>query len=354
MISLDLRHLPESYEVELCHDQGYFPVVVGLRGDEVVAILRGGAGHIGIRGRLDLVRSMDGGKTWQAPRVIVDSEVDDRNPAAGLATDGTLILAYHAQGSYNAQGHFDSSLKHAQARLTLSSDGGFTWTPTHPLGYEPYSAYSPYGHIVALPDGTLFMPIYGPQPGNVANEIAVRDGACLVRSYDNGQTWSDPSCIALGYNETALAILPNGDALAAVRSDDRGQMLAVCRSSDGGRTWSKPIQITAELEHPADLTVLTNGWILMVFGIRHDPLGIHALISRNNGHTWDVRRLLVADSLPGPDLGYPSIARSGDHLVIVYYSAPRREWSQADDPTGCVARALLVSERQLVRALGDI
>jgi hypothetical protein len=276
--------------------------------------------------------------------------VDDRNPAFGMAVDGTLVLAYHAQGSYDRQGRYDGTLNRAQARLTWSHDVGNTWEQTQPLSYEPFATFSPYGHIMSLPDGLMLMPIYGARAGEGSPS---RDGAYLLRSRDSGRTWDDPTLVATGYNETALVGLPNGDLLAALRSDDRGQMLSVCRSSDAGRTWSKPIQITSEMEHPADLTVLSNGWVLMAFGVRHEPLGVQALISRNNGHTWDVRRLLVADQLPGPDLGYPSMARVEDKLVIVYYSAPRHEWSLVDDPKGCVARALIVSERELVRGFGD-
>jgi hypothetical protein len=87
--------------------------------------------------------------------------------------------------------------------------------------------------------------------------------------------------------------------------------------------------------------------------VRHEPLGVQAMISRNNGHTFDVRRLLVSDGLPGPDLGYPSAVKVGDRIVIGYYTAARHEWQASDSPLGCQARALSVSERELVRACGD-
>ncbi|MBI1924373.1 exo-alpha-sialidase, partial [Candidatus Poribacteria bacterium] len=85
MISLALRQLPSAFEVYLCRDEGYFPVLINPHGEDILAVVRAGAGHVGITGRLDAVRSPDGGKTWTAPAVIVDSEVDDRNPAVGQA-----------------------------------------------------------------------------------------------------------------------------------------------------------------------------------------------------------------------------------------------------------------------------
>ena len=46
--------------------QGYFPVICGLGGAACVVVLRGGAGHLGLDGRLDTVRSLDAGRTWAA------------------------------------------------------------------------------------------------------------------------------------------------------------------------------------------------------------------------------------------------------------------------------------------------
>jgi BNR repeat-like domain len=236
------------------------------------------------------------------------------------------------------------------ARYTRSIDSGITWEAPRDLAYKPLVRHSPYGHIVNLPDGRLLMPIYG---NNAGASASTRDHSFLLSSSDNGRTWDDPKLIAQGYNETALLPLPNGDLLAALRSDDRGQLLAVCRSADVGRSWSRPIQITNELEHPADLVQLANGWVLLIFGVRHEPLGVQAMISRNNGHTFDVRRLLVCDGLPGPDLGYPSAVKVGDRIVIGYYTAARHEWQASDSPLGSQARALSISERELVRAFGD-
>ena len=92
---IDVRQLENSYETVVVNGQGYFPVIIATPTDEVHVVLRGGAPHMGIGGRLDLVRSLNAGVTWSTPQVIVDSEKDDRNPSLGQASDGTLVLAYH-------------------------------------------------------------------------------------------------------------------------------------------------------------------------------------------------------------------------------------------------------------------
>ncbi|MBL8221867.1 MAG: carbohydrate porin, partial [Bryobacterales bacterium] len=83
---------------------GYFPVAIALKNGDVLAVIRGGAPHIGVKGRLDLVRSSNGGKTWSAPWTAVDGEFDDRNPAMGQLKDGTIVLAYAIASGYDETG----------------------------------------------------------------------------------------------------------------------------------------------------------------------------------------------------------------------------------------------------------
>ena len=348
MNPVDLRELPSASEVYLCHDEGYFPVLINPQGEELLAVLRGGAGHVGITGRLDAVRSLDGGKTWETPIVIVDTEVDDRNPAVGQAPDGTVVLAYHAQGSYDENGAWARDLRRAQMRITRSYDGGATWEASQPLNYIPMEKHSAYGRICTLTDGTMLLPIYG---SDIEETDRTDDCAYILRSRDNGQTWGEPTLIAAGYNETGLISLPNGDLLAAMRSGDQRALLSVSRSVDGGQTWTKPISVTSDREHPADLTLLSNGWVILFFGVRHEPFGVGAIVSKDNGHTWDARRLLVCDDLGDNDLGYPSTVKLGDRLITVYYSAPRK-WNAPDfHGEGAFARGLLYSESALLAAI---
>ena len=47
MNSIDLRELPGASEVYLCHDEGYFPVLINPQGQEILAVLRGWCGACG-------------------------------------------------------------------------------------------------------------------------------------------------------------------------------------------------------------------------------------------------------------------------------------------------------------------
>jgi len=86
--------LPSIERMDVVVGQGFFPVAMRLQDGRIAVVLRGGAGHLGIQGRLDIVFSDDEGKTWTGPSVVNDSPVDDRNPALGQATDGTLVVGF--------------------------------------------------------------------------------------------------------------------------------------------------------------------------------------------------------------------------------------------------------------------
>lgn len=345
---LDVRTLPGTSEVIAYKDGGLFPVLA-ISGDAVVAALRGGAGHLGLDGRMEVVRSLDAGRTWSPPAIVIDSEFDDRNPAFGVTKNGTLVLAYHRQGNYDEQGNWlrreAMEESRVEVRVTRSHDQGLTWETPYSLGVELLASGSSFGKIVALTDGTLLMPIYA-RPiaallGGRVSEVA-GDGDCsyLVRSHDDGVTWGEPTLIAVNKNETALIVLSDGEVLALMRSIPPDQALYSSRSEDGGHTWSTSVQVTGPRQHPADLVQLANGDILMTYGNRTAPYRIEGKVSRDGGRTWLPPLLTFSAPLYGydlpperpTDLGYPSSVvqrRAGPGLgVTIYYYNPsvRKPW----------------------------
>lgn len=357
MDAIDVRHLPGSEVVDVIRGQGYFPVIAALGKEELLIVLRGGAGHIGIEGRLDVVRSTDSGKTWGAPQTVADSERDDRNPALGVTKDDTIVLAYHWQGSYDAEGNWDRSVRKTDTRVVRSTDGGRTWGEDTLINDTPINGASPFGKIRKI-DGVLHMPIYGGEKvvGDSDRVVRVGPSTCptyLLRSTDGGRTWRDPTLVALGLNEGDFLVLPDGTWLFTARAEQRDdQSIHTCRSTDGGWTWTYGARVTAHGEHPPDLTLLSNGWILLTFGHRLFPFGVQGLISRDGGCTWSEQRLLFEDACHGGDSGYPSTVRllSG-RLVTVFYSAGTPEKPQYGlSDAGALCRAICYDEAALISA----
>ena len=301
--------------------QGYFPVAIRLKNGDVLAVHRGGAPHVGVKGRLDLVRSSNGAKTWSAPWTAVDESLDDRNPALGQLKDGTIVLAYVIAGGYDETGLRFKGERSARmfdgVYLVFSKDNGRTWSkpvrdPVIHKFYNGQGHVSPYGKLVQLPDGSVLMAVYFEFFDARGNESYV------FRSTDGGKTWGEPVLLGKHFNETGITRLRDGRILAALRSEKSGA-ISITESKDQGRSWSAPVQITADREHPADLIQLKDGRVLMVFGERNAPRGVHAMLSAD-GRAWDnAKPIVLADDAPNSDCGYPSSVELGKGKVVTLY-----------------------------------
>lgn len=376
---LDLRALPSTRETLVYRNGGLFPVLALCRDGTVVAAVRGGAGHLGGEGRVEVVRSSNMGRSWSAPMVVADSERDDRDYAFGVSTQGTLILAYHRTGQYDETGlwrlqPFDpAGDDQIDIQVIRSLDNGLTWEPPTALTVEGLQAGNPFGKIISLADGVLLMAVYSrPSPTILGERLAeVSDNAdCsyLVRSYDDGQSWGEPTVIATRMNETGLLALPDGDVLAVTRSFGTEQALYTTRSADGGRTWSTPVRLTQARQHPADLIQLSDGSLLLTYGNRTPPYRVEGRISRDGGRSWLDTVLVLSGPLYGydlaasrtTDLGYPSsVVHQGRGVTMYYYHPAVRQAWRADSQAktrfyqseGYTAVAVTWDETELLAAI---
>jgi hypothetical protein len=313
-------------------NQGYFPVALRLQDGRIAVVLRGGDAHVGIRGRLDMVFSSDEGATWSKPVVVVDTPVDDRNPALGQATDGTLVLAYWQYNSFDEQGRPYRPLRADKVStwVTRSTDGGKTWSDSLPIDVADIRWGSPFGRMLTLPDGAMLLAIYGSAVQTDAQQPAstVQVGH-IYRSTDMGKSWKRWSTLGPRCAEPALARLQTGKIVAAVRTSDSGGV-ALMESTDDGRTWSAPKRLTPDSVHPGDLLPLPDGRMLLMAGYRvGDPFGVCGMVSDASG-TFDWQHhFLVVDDLLSRDCGYPSSVLLKDGRVLtVYYGRSKEhpEW----------------------------
>lgn len=289
---------------------GYFPVLLKLQNGDLLAVVRGGAPHVGVGGRLDVIRSKDGGLTWSKPKTVADEPPDSRNPAFGQAPDGRIVLLYSVTGPY-VNGKFTSN---ESGKYTVwvrtSEDNGETWSSPTQIPVANWQYGSPYGRIVALKDGTLLANIY------VWNLRPSGYASCVYRSMDGGKTWGDMSLIAEGFNETALCVMPDDRIIAVMRSSGLSQT----ESTDGGRTWTKPVQVTRGARLPADIIRLASGNLLLVYGCRLVPYGVQAILSRDGGKTWDYEhRVMVEWNSMNIDCGYPSSVQLPDGTILTMH-----------------------------------
>ena len=109
-----------------------------------------------------------------------------------------------------------------------------------------------------------------------------------------------------------------------------GRLIAMARSSgltcfesdDKGRSWRRTGVVTKPAQHPADLCLLANGHVLLVYGSRIWPYGVGAMVSRDGGRTWDrSRRVMLGWDSQNTDTGYPSAVQLDDGTIVVLYYA---------------------------------
>ncbi len=347
--TLDIRALPGSRETVAYQGGGQFPVLTLATDGTIVAVLRGGAGHLGLAGRIEVIRSLDAGQSWSPPAVVADSEWDDRNPAIGLSPAGTVILSYHRTGCYDEQGNYASQRRRdsdvpVEVMVTRSFDDGLTWEQPRTLGVPALQTSSPFGKIVTLPDSTLLMATYGRPREEIVDSRAngIPEGhncAYLVRSTDDGATWGNPTLISAD-EEPGLVALPNGELIVALRRNPPDSGISIRRSADGGVTWSAPTRITESGMHPADMIVLADGSVLLTYGNRNPPYRVEGRISEDGGRTWRDLLFTFSGHLYGynvtaprrTDLGYPSSVvhpRSRQGVTMYYYNPslpPTGDW----------------------------
>jgi len=306
----------------LAAPQAMFPVMQRLADGRLAAVIRAGAAHLGLAGRLDMIFSQDEGKTWGGQVVVNDSPIDDRNPAFGIATSGALVVGFYRTANYDETGKYDPFLgKEMSTWVTRSEDGGKTWQPAMPIDCSGHGFGSPYGRMVTMPDGAMLMAIYGDALGSKGDMKARRECSYVYRSTDEGRSWKRLSQIGSGkvqFNETALLRTGAGRLLAAPRS--RAYELWTSASDDDGATWSEPQLLAPAWVHPADLLEVPGG-VLLLAGNRVGPFGVVGIVGSPSGEFDYARRFTIVDTLVSRDSGYPSGVRLNDGRILVLYYA---------------------------------
>ena len=333
-----ISHLPHRFHG--------WPTVARRRNGELLLVCSGGReAHVCPFGRVELMRSRDGGRSWTWPQVVMDGPIDDRDAGVletakgsilittftSLAYEGPLAQAEKAE-SGGAGAWPDDRLARwraahqrvdAEGRRTAlgvwmirSTDGGATFS-----GRYPCQVNSPHGPT-QLSDGRL---LYA---GKELWHGERRIGVC--QSADDGQSWQWLAAIPTRegdnpreYHELHAVETGDGRLVVQLRNHNpaNAQETLQSESSDGGRTWSAPRAIGV-WGLPSHLLRLRDDRLLMTYGYRRDPRGNLARLSDDHGRTWS-EPIVLSDDGTG-DIGYPSTVELDDGtLVTVWYEVMR-------------------------------
>ena len=153
-----------------------------------------------------------------------------------------------------------------------------------------------------------------------------------IRTTDGGKTWKLLGWIGRqppdGYGYAimpATVALEGGSYLSIIRrggvfEGKKRWWLEAFVSPDDGRSWNMLDEPKIDnAGNPATLSRLADGRIVMVYGWRHEPYGIRARISSDEGQTWTAETILRDDGRNW-DLGYPrTVQRADGNLLTAYY-----------------------------------
>src|SRR5690606_12338157 len=102
----------------------------------------------------------------------------------------------------------------AGAWIVRSGDDGETWSAPTPITAESTALHAP---VVELANGDLLVPLYGTDPANTS-----RHRSTVVRSSDGGITWTDETVIpgpaSISFPEPFVSVLPDGSLIALLRT----------------------------------------------------------------------------------------------------------------------------------------
>ena len=318
----------------LAHRYHGWPTLARRRNGQLLLVCSGGReSHVCPFGRVELMRSDDGGAHWSWPQTLIDSAIDDRDAGVLETPRGSLLVTTFTSLAFEQPTYFPKSDAQKVARwiaardrvpettrkkmlgewIIRSTDGGQNWSSPSRCGVN-----SPHGPI-ALANGDLLYA--GKELYNQHNRI----GAAV--SVDDGVSWkwagtipSRPGDDHRQYHELHAVEAAPGRLIAHIRNHNprhAGETLQ-SESTDGGRTWTTPHEIGI-WGLPSHLLKLADGRLLMSYGHRRRPFGNQVRISDDAGATWSEPMGLSGDGAGG-DLGYPSTVQlDNGHLVTAWY-----------------------------------
>ncbi|MBM4072128.1 MAG: exo-alpha-sialidase [Planctomycetes bacterium] len=289
----------------VCQDAGAggyeaFPDVCRLRDGRLMCVFYAGYGHVALPsaqlpkgGRICFCTSKDEGRTWTKAQVLYDGPNDDRDPSIVQLKSGKLICNFFSLSrSKDPKKPFDG----LGSWSVISDDLGQSWTKPVQIS-KTYYCSSP---IRELSTGRLILGLY-------KENDKTAQGA-VIYSDDGGKTWSKEIDIDNGGRrldaETDIIELKDGKLYAAQRDH-----MSFATSADGGKTWtvSRPIGFAGHCPY-----FLRTRDDIIILAHRLPKTSLH--YSFDECRTWS-KNVLIDDVIGA----YPSMVNLKDGSVLVVY-----------------------------------
>jgi len=310
------------------------PALVVTKKGTLLAFCEGRINSANDYGDMDILmrRSIDGGNTWEAIKVVA-AHKDGKptsNPTPVVDSKGVIHLLY--QRDYSS------------AYQILSNDDGKTWSQAEDITYVfekfkptyPWKVLAPGpGHALQLANGRIVVPVWMANPEKMEANRAHRP-SCIATIYsdDFGKTWNNGEIIAdnnpdfVNPSESMAVQLHDGRVMMNIRTETSVHLRGVSYSPNGGSNWTKP-SFNKGLYEPVCMASIISlkeknkdGSHLLLF-VNPDSEGINtktprqnltAKISKDEGETWTVKKVLDSGFS-----GYSDIATGPDGKIYCLY-----------------------------------
>lgn len=250
-------------------------------------------------GRICSVRSRDEGRTWSEPEVLFDDAQDNRDPHIAQLKDGTLICTFFTLKPGTAGRPYDGT----GTQLVRSKDGGKTWEKTATTVAPPgWYCSAPvrqlpdrscllglyffgndgkeYGGVIRSTDSgkSWSAPVTIGEAQNLPLDaetdlIRLNDGVLLAAlrsskvnlhfatSHDRGRSWSRVSDSGFKGHAPHFTRLSSGEILLTHRLPNTALHL----SRDDARTWEGPFELDSVIGAYPSTVELKDKSVLVVY-----------------------------------------------------------------------------------------
>ncbi|HEY3412705.1 MAG TPA: sialidase family protein [Armatimonadota bacterium] len=269
--------------------------------------------------------SDDGGRSWSGKDEIVVSAGRPNGPLNNIMSVSLRRLPGGDIGLFYLRKNSDSDCR---PLLRRSKDEGTTWAePVECITDEVAYYVMNNDRVVILPSGRILLPVALHKGRN--GRFISRGRAMCYLSDDGGRSWQRSRTVleltdrpkdGTGLQEPGVVQLRDGRLMMLCRTDIGFQYVSY--SWDRGNTWSPavPTSIRSPRSPASFERIPRTGDLLLVWNDNPGPgqarTPLTTAISRNDGRTWERRRVLEGD--PTGTYCYTAISFVNGRVLLAY------------------------------------